>query len=364
MFALTLTAPNNLQFLSVEEPGPLQEGELLVRMKYSSVQPLDSLMYRGEHPSTSLVGTIGTKVLGTEGVGVVEVSNNEAFPVGVQVAFMFRPPLEDFGAWSNLVRLHQDRVLIGTIPYDLVPQTAAAGITSTIMALACLRHFRRSDVIVVPGAAGAVGLAIMQLAATKGILSIGLVRGHQRVAKLIQKWDARSNQSGPEYMDGRSSSNGMFFVDVTSPDWLALVLEHCKESKKGVEGADGVVDGIGGATAIEIAKHVVRPHGVVVTYAAHDCPPDPVELAAVAKSKRLRLYEESPSSILDLSDSEAQFQNALAHMAAGRYKPLVWEAMKWQNAHECLVPQPEWSEFLHASQFTEGRIGRILLRFE
>ena len=54
-----------------------------------------------------------------------------------------------------------------------------------------------------------------------------------------------------------SSSNGMFFVDVTAPDWLALVLTHCKENKKGVEGADGVVDGALACATIGVRMQII-----------------------------------------------------------------------------------------------------------
>jgi len=47
----------------------LQESELIVRMTYSSVQPLDSLMFRGEQNELAF-----PQVLGTEGVGTVELS--------------------------------------------------------------------------------------------------------------------------------------------------------------------------------------------------------------------------------------------------------------------------------------------------
>lgn len=322
----------------------LQESEVIVRMKYTSVQPLDSLMFRGNCPDVST-----PQVLGTEGVGIVVLSSVKAYPEGVQVAFVFRPPLEEFGAWRTYVRLKPSRVCMGTIPYDLSPQTAAAGITSTIVALACLRHFSKGKMIVVTGAGGATGLGIMQLAANKGMRAIGLVRGEARLGPLMLKF-------------GKNS--GMCFVDCTAPDWIGQVLHYCEIDKSGVASVDGVVDGMGGDIVIQIAQQVVRPHGFVVRYAAHAGLPDLEKLSAVARSRSLRQFEESARSILDLEDKDAHFQRALSLMAANKYRPLVHNSTTWQDAHQCLVPQDAWSQYVHVSQFTEGRIGRILLKFD
>lgn len=164
------------------------------------------------------------------------------------MAFLFRPPYSELGAWQTYVRLSPARACAAAIPYNLAPQTAAAGITSTVIALACLRHFPSGTTIVVPGAAGAVGLAVVQLAANKGMRALGLVRDPPRVAQLTKEF---------------GDTKGIHFIDCSAPSWLEDVLQHCELDANGVNGADGVVDGIGGSALIQIAEQVVRPHGLL-----------------------------------------------------------------------------------------------------
>lgn len=340
----------------MDEPGTLGEGEVLVRMKFSSVQPLDTAMYDGELPHLSY-----PQVLGTDGIGVVERSECDAFPVGTQVAFVFRRPLEDFGAWSSLVRLDAKRACLAALPYDVAPQMGASGLTSTVLATACLRHFRRGSVIIVPGVAGAVGLAVAQLAAVKGMQAIGLVRGPLRVARLHQEFGAiQKDVHELEF----GASNKMSFIDVTSPNWVSQVLHLCDADAAGVVGADGVVDGIGGDALLQLLQEVVRPHGHLVTYGARAGAPDPAAFKSAVESKCLFHHKEGVTEILARRDAETHFQGGLRFMGVGRYRPPCWEVVSWQHARECLVPQAEWSDFLYASQLTEGRIGRILLKFD
>eukprot|EP00929_Paragymnodinium_shiwhaense_P011926 TRINITY_DN11833_c0_g1_i1.p3 TRINITY_DN11833_c0_g1~~TRINITY_DN11833_c0_g1_i1.p3 ORF type:complete len:204 (-),score=41.52 TRINITY_DN11833_c0_g1_i1:485-1096(-) len=169
IFAQTLIEPKKLQFLEADEPSPLRAGEMLVRMSYSSVQPLDSEIFKGESKTSKNFPW----VLGIEGVGTVMKTRAEKFPVGQQIVFMLRRYGEDFGCWQTEVVLSEKRACIGKLPLTLVPQEAAANISSTFAAIASLRHFGPEvgcppgAVLIVTGACGAVGLQAMQMAATR-----------------------------------------------------------------------------------------------------------------------------------------------------------------------------------------------------
>lgn len=202
--ALSLTAPNQLELrtLSDEHAGEMANrlrdeihtGEFVVKMKYSSVQPLDKAMAsrHAQPPPT----------LGVEGVGTVVASRDPDWPMGVTVAFMYRRYLEDFGCWQTFAKLDAKRCCLARIPQEhehdspenaerrrLSPKRnpsknaedkapgplppllvrVAAGITSSLTALACLRHFQPGDVVLISAATGAVGSAAAHLAVLQGM---------------------------------------------------------------------------------------------------------------------------------------------------------------------------------------------------
>merc|ERR1712176_444655 len=127
---------------------------------------------------------------GFEGVGTVVCSRSAAFPVGTRVGFIFRRFREDFGCWRNTVALSPERACIVQIPGSLALQEVAAGITSTLTAFACLRHFNAGSIIIVPGACGAVGLALLELAALRGMRAVGLLRGAERTSWIAKELGA------------------------------------------------------------------------------------------------------------------------------------------------------------------------------
>uniref|UniRef100_A0A7R9ZYN0 Enoyl reductase (ER) domain-containing protein n=1 Tax=Pyrodinium bahamense TaxID=73915 RepID=A0A7R9ZYN0_9DINO len=344
MFALTLADPKKkrLEVVAVDEPGPLEEDELLVRMEYSSVQHLDSELAGGGR------GVEPPQVMGTDGVGIVLQSRCPAIPVGVHVGFIFFRVPQDLGSWCTLVKLSHARACIVELPRDVALQEAAGGLSSSLMALACLRHFGHGAVVLVSGACGAVGLALLQLAAIRGMKAVGLVRGAARTAWIMKELGA---------------TRDIHAIDVSSPGWSELATEVCGSSVEGDCGADGVIDGVGGELLTQVLESgLVRARGAVVAYGCTAGPPDEGRVASAAKVRGLRRLEEGMPEALARADAAAQLGEALVLMTDGKYRPRVWQNVKWSDAGHCLVPQPSWSKYI--SQYTEGRIGRIILKFD
>lgn len=358
---LWLSSPRQAEVQEVEgvlEREPLKRGEVIVRMQYSSVQPLDTHIWKGEAKGGLPRG------LGFEGVGMVTMSRDDEMSEGTRVAFMLRDYVADASCWRTQVRLSHQRACIARLPQGLVPQEAAAAITSTLTAIACLRHFSPGchvsenaggAVVVVTGACGAVGLALCQLAALRGMRTVALVRGGFRAAWLEKEL-------------GKAHRGRISAVDITSTGWLALAAALCACSDEG-GGADGVIDGVGGPALVDIARRLLRPRGKVVRYGvAGGQEADAAAMGAASRELNLALVNESAASTLALHDASAHLSDALTHMAAGRLHGFIWQSVNWRNAAFCLQPQPSWSPYPTQVDewrpWDERRIGRILLKFD
>jgi len=339
MLALTLTSPKRLELLPVEEVEALDEEELLVHMEYAGVQHLDSEM---------VFGDLGQKIpggAGIDGVGRVVDSRCASFSSGSRIGFVFRQPFEDRGSWQTQVVLSQQRACITEIPADVAPQEAAAGLTSTIMAFSCLRHFGAGSVLLVPGACGSLGLALLQLGALSGMRLVGLVRGAARVAWIAQEF---GNDTFPH--------GAVQAVDVTGPAWHELVAELCGGH------ADGAVDGVGGELLLQVVRQLIRPRGTLVRCGAVAGQPDEELFTSVVGERGLEVVHEGIQGALDRTDVASKLQEAMALMSKGTYRPRVWQTVTWHDAAHSLEPQPPWSPYV--SQFTEGRIGHLILKFD
>mmetsp|Transcript_35636 Transcript_35636/g.112014 ORF Transcript_35636/g.112014 Transcript_35636/m.112014 type:complete len:181 (-) Transcript_35636:89-631(-) len=178
--------------------------------------------------------------------------------------------------------------------------------------------------------------------------AIGLVRGAFRTA-----WIAK--ELGPV--------GDIYAVDTSLSGWQELLTEVCGASTDGDRGADGVLDGVGGELLPEVLEATaLRARGALVRFGCIAGQLDEGRVAAVVKRRSLRQYEEGLPQALERPDAPAQLREALALMAPGKYRPRVWQSVSWRDAGHSLVPQPPWSK--HVSQFAEGRIGRIVLKFD
>lgn len=341
--ALVLTRPGKLEALALPPPAePRLEGDLVVRMEYSAIQPLDTQMLsgvQGIRPSPSTV-------LGSDGVGRVVSSLCERLPAGSRVVFLYRRFGVDCGCWRSEVSLSTGSACVALLPTTLAPQVAAAGLTSSVLALACLRHFSAGALAMVTGAAGAVGLTLVQMALLRGMRVVALLRGSERASWILQEYGALGTLS---------------VVDCDEEGWCELAASLCDGGPEEGGGADILLDGIGGPQVIQ-AVGLVRPKGSLVIYGAIAGLPDSDLLDEAVKRRSLRLIRESTRSVLEMRDAEVQLERVLDLMAAEKLRPHAWQMVPWRDAMNSLVPQPVWSS--HESQLSRGtRIGRILLKF-
>jgi NADPH:quinone reductase-like Zn-dependent oxidoreductase len=164
-------SPEDLELTDVETPAP-RPGEVLVRVRATSVQPYDWHHMRGEpYVSRLMPGTLGLRkpkmsILGADMAGQVA-------EVGAEVT-EFRPGDSVFamleqGGFAEYVRVNADR--LAPMPANLSFEEAAAVPMAASTALIALRDAGRVEPgqrVLVNGASGGVGTFAVQLARAFG----------------------------------------------------------------------------------------------------------------------------------------------------------------------------------------------------
>lgn len=164
---------------SVDEVPEPSEGETLVRIEAAAVAHLDLTVASGKFHIKPDLPHIG----GVEGCGTV-VSSDVHEP-GTRV--MLRGGglgLVRGGTWAELVATRSKNV--ASLPADLSPELGATYFVPTTTAYTALNEVGRlgawstdDEVVVVAGAAGAVGSMVVQLALRAGATVIGLAASEQ-----------------------------------------------------------------------------------------------------------------------------------------------------------------------------------------
>lgn len=173
MKALQLTRTSSTvppELKTVELPIPqLKHGYALVRIHYASIQPSDKLNSQGSFPSTTYPRVLGRDYSGT----VIDISSENAESkswIGKQV---YGTSGSSLG--FNMDGTHAQYCLIPENalvekPIQLSPiQAATIGVPFTT-AMICLQRAqaKADDVVLVLGASGAVGSAVVQIAKAMG----------------------------------------------------------------------------------------------------------------------------------------------------------------------------------------------------
>ena len=154
------------------QPGP---GELLVRVLASPIDPADLLVVAGHYPVLPPLGTIP----GLEGAGRVE-----ALGEGVDDAWLGSLTLLPMRAspWATWATVPQSTSL--PLPADLDPIQACMLRLNPPSALDLIAGLAPGSWLVQSPGAGAVGQCIVQLAKTRGLRTISLIRRESRRSRL------------------------------------------------------------------------------------------------------------------------------------------------------------------------------------
>jgi NADPH:quinone reductase len=219
---------------AVRPPGP---HELRVRVEAAGISFADLLECRGLHPERYYPRRRRTPfVPGWDVVGVVESVGPRVAYVGVgrRVA-----ALTIVGGWAEYAVVPAAWAV--PVPAQLAPTTAVCLILDYVTAYQMLTRStsaRRGDTVLIQGAGGGVGTALLQLAGHLGVRTLG---------------------TGREAKRGHIESEGGILIDYERED----VAARARELTEG-RGVDYAYDGIG-ATA-RTSLQALRPGGQLVGY--------------------------------------------------------------------------------------------------
>ncbi|KAK5167441.1 uncharacterized protein LTR77_007140 [Saxophila tyrrhenica] len=216
----------SLAIAEIPKPTPAS-GELLVKIKASFIQPADILNSKGSFPITTFPRTIGKDFSGTVISGSPDWINTDVYGTSGST-FSFT---ED-GAQAEFAVLREDCVAVK--PGNLSFAQAAAVGTPFTTAFTALKRARvvEREVVMVLGATGAVGSAVVQIAKSMGCRTITVGRHGTDV----------DSTKDPELQSAKDLSDG--------------------------KGPDVVVDTVGDFALTKAAFNVLAPKGRLSTITA------------------------------------------------------------------------------------------------
>lgn len=234
---ITETFGKSPKMVIAERPKPaLKDGYTLIRMRSATINQLSNTIRRGGHPAAK-----APLILGNEGSGVVEESGQ--FEPGTRVAIYGSGVLgitEDglFQQWA-LVEDKRIVVLPDTLDFD----EGAALTVNYLTAYRSLTHAVKAEAgqkLLISGATGSVGHALVQVAKALGGEPIALVSTTEKAKRAA---------------DAGAST----VIDLSSQDPVATTLDLT-----GGVGADLAFDPVGGSLFGQLLR-AVRSNGTLVS---------------------------------------------------------------------------------------------------
>jgi NADPH-dependent curcumin reductase CurA len=173
--------PGDLEYVT-RETAPLGEGEVLVRTVYLSLDPTNRIWMSDQDQYLPPV-QVGDVMRGG-GIGVVEDSRSDRFPVGAVVN-------TGLGGWQTYLVAHEAALT----PVPLIPGVPLTAYMSVLGGTGLTAWFGMIDIckpqpgetVVVSAAAGAVGSIAGQLAKAGGARVIGIAGGADKCRWLTQE---------------------------------------------------------------------------------------------------------------------------------------------------------------------------------
>lgn len=296
-----------LEQVADPEPGP---GELLVAASAHGVHLLDTTIRRGDAS-----GPLGLPVLpavpGREAAGTVLAAGPDVDPawVGRRVVAHLGPT-PDGGGYARLVVAPVARVHV--LPDGLEPTHAVAMVGTGRTALMVLEvaAIRADEVVVVTAAAGGLGSLLVQSALAAGARVLALAGGPAKVRTV--------RSVAPD------AGQRLAVVDSRPPGWDDVARDALgrllADGADGAEGADVVLDGVGGEVGTAAAR-LLRAGGRLVVHGWASGEAN--TLAGDGDGGRIEVRPVVGPGAPALGDPRAYQERALALAAAGRWRVLV-----------------------------------------
>jgi NADPH:quinone reductase len=223
--------PEILQIVKEPRPAP-SPGEARVRIIATGVSYADLLMREGVHPETPQ----GTITLGWDLVGTVDAlgPDTKGFEIGQMVA-----ALPVLGGYADYICLRPDQLV--NVPEGLDPAEAVAMVLNYVTAYQMMHRtakVRQGQRILIHGAAGGIGTALMQLGRFAGLEMYGTASQDQHETV---------------------TNHGATPIDYKNSDFVSETMRLTGD------GVDVVFDGIGGGHVWQSYK-ALRRGGQVVAF--------------------------------------------------------------------------------------------------
>lgn len=227
-----------LRLVEASLPDDVPEGQVLVKFLASPINPSDVNTVQGKYP---LQPPLPGGVPGHEGVAqVIRVGQKVS---GLQEGDWVVPGRSALGTWRSAALLAASDLT--RAPAGLSVQQAATICINPPTALGMLETFvplQPGDVVIQNGATSAVGQAVIQIAAAKGIKTVNVVRERPNMDETV------------------SSLRALGASLVTTEARLASDLKA-----SGLPAPALALNCVGGSAALAVTKPL-RPGGVMVTY--------------------------------------------------------------------------------------------------
>ncbi|MEV4575442.1 zinc-binding dehydrogenase [Nonomuraea jabiensis] len=286
--------PEVLRVREVEDPVP-GPGQVLVAVDYAGITYVETQVRAGRGPAAHQRPPL-PRIPGN-GVG----GRVSAVGPGVDAALVGQTVVTTTGGTGGYAELAVARV------EDLVPVPAEVTLRDAVALLAdgrtAVRLHRRAEVrpgewVLVEAAAGGVGSLLVQLAAASGAKVVGAARGPGKEALV-------------------ASLGALAYVDYSKPGWEREVAEMSG-------GVDVVFDGVGGVVGAQ-GMRAVRPGGRASVYGmASGSWTEPAAQVTVVPD----------GSVPTPAETRALAEEALAHAAAGRLRPIIGQTYPLAEAAE------------------------------
>jgi NADPH-dependent curcumin reductase len=269
----------------------------------------------GMHETAAIGATIPAL-----GVGQIIESNSSDLAVGDWVYGMMSAQTHALLATSGLRKLAlQD----GIAPSDFAgPLNVTGGLTAWV-GLIRVAEVQAGDVVVVSGAAGAVGSVVVQLAKARGAYVIGIAGGPKKCSYLVETLGA---DAAIDYKNGslaqqlaEAAPNGVnVFFDNVGGETLDIVLDNLAPAGARIAICGAIsqyqhLDDVRGPKLyLRLAERNAAMKGFVVSHYEADYPVAVAEISALMRAGKLTL----PEHVMTGIDS---FPEALFMLFDGRH---------------------------------------------